>query len=106
SKGIFIDNINGYKDHVHALISMGKDQTIAKVMQNIKGESSFWINKKKKTTLKFEWQDDYWAVSIGMGQLKNLRAYIRNQVRHHGKVAFENEIDVLEKEYGLQRIKD
>ena len=44
-KGIHIDFINGYVQHVHCLISLGTDQTIEKIMQLIKGESSFWINK-------------------------------------------------------------
>jgi len=43
-KKIFLKAINGYTDHLHCLISLGKDQTISKVSQLIKGESSFWIN--------------------------------------------------------------
>ncbi|PWB19858.1 transposase, partial [Flavobacterium sp. HTF] len=46
-KGIFIDFINGYADHCHCLISLGVDQNIQKIMQLIKGESSYWINKNK-----------------------------------------------------------
>lgn len=42
-KEIFLQAINGYTEHVHCLISLGKDQTISKVSQLIKGESSFWI---------------------------------------------------------------
>lgn len=60
SKDIWLDSIGGYVDHVHCLISLNKDQTISKVAQLIKGESSFWINKNKLTESKFEWQDDYW----------------------------------------------
>ena len=47
SKGIYLDFINGYTDHVHCLISLGVDQTLEKIMQLIKGESSFWINKNR-----------------------------------------------------------
>ena len=43
-KGIYIDFINGYTDHVHCLVSLGIDQSMSKIMQLIKGESSFWIN--------------------------------------------------------------
>ena len=45
SKDIYIDYVNGYVEHVHALISMKSGQTISKIMQLIKGESAFWINK-------------------------------------------------------------
>ena len=54
-KNIFIDHINGHKDHCHCLISLGSDQTIQKIVQLIKGESSFWINKYQLTKQKFEW---------------------------------------------------
>jgi len=106
TKGIFIDHINGEREHIHALISLSKNQRIAEIMQYLKGGSSFWINKHKKTTLKFEWQDDYYAVSIGIGQLETLRAYIRNQVSHHRKTSFEDEIDLMIREYGLERCRD
>ena len=105
-KGIYIDHINGYHEHLHALISLGGQQTVSEIMQKIKGESSFWINKNKMTRLKFEWQDDFYAVSIGMSQAENLRKYIRNQEEHHKNVPFQEELDSLIGEYQLQRIKD
>jgi len=105
-KGIFLDHINGYYEHLHALISMGGNQNISDIMRKIKGESSFWINKNKLTRLKFEWQDDFYAVSIGMDHLENLRKYIRNQMQHHGIASFEEEINNLIEEYHLERILD
>jgi len=105
-KGIYIDHINGYHEHLHALISLGGNQTVSEIMQKIKGESSFWINKNKLTRLKFEWQDDFYSVSIGMSQIDNLRKYIRNQYQHHQKVAFQEELDSIIKEYKLQKMRD
>jgi REP element-mobilizing transposase RayT len=40
-KGIYLDTIGGYIEHVHTLISLGSEQTVSKVAQLIKGESSF-----------------------------------------------------------------
>ncbi len=105
-KGIYIDHINGYLEHLHALISLGGKQNISEIMQKIKGESSFWINKNKLTRLKFEWQDDFYAVSIGMNQLEYLREYIRNQVKHHQHVSLEEELNKLIEEYNLEIMKD
>jgi hypothetical protein len=76
------------------------------LLQKIKGESSFWINKNKLTRLKFEWQDDFYSVSIGMEQLDTLREYIRNQVEHHRKISFQEELDKLIKEYKLKQELD
>jgi putative transposase len=63
-KDIFLQAINGYTEHIHCLISLGKDQSISKISQLIKGESSFWISKNNLTSEKFIWQDDYFAVSV------------------------------------------
>jgi putative transposase len=64
AKGIYLDFINGYVDHVHALISVGADQSIAKVAQLLKGESSHWANQQQLTRRKLEWQDEYIAISV------------------------------------------
>jgi len=105
-KNIYIDHINGYTEHLHALVSLGGKQNISEIMQNIKGESSFWINKNKLTKLKFEWQDDFYAVSIGMPQLDSLREYIRNQNNHHKIVSWQEELNRLESEYKIIRMRD
>jgi putative transposase len=100
-KGIYIDHINGYLEHLHALISLGGKQNISDIMQLIKGESSFWINRNKLARTRFEWQDDFYSVSIGMEQLERLRQYIRNQPRHHKRILFGDELDEIIKEYDL-----
>jgi len=105
-KGIFVDFVNGYADHCHCLVSLGVDQTILKVMQLIKGESSFWINKHGLTTEKFEWQDEYFAVSVSESMIDRVRNYIKNQEEHHKKKTFQEEYDELIIKYGFQHFKD
>ena len=105
-KGIFVDFVNGYADHCHCLVSLGVDQTIQKVMQLIKGESSYWINKHGLTTEKFEWQDEYFAVSVSESMIDRVRNYIKNQEEHHKKKTFQEEYDELIIKYGFQHFKD
>lgn len=104
-KGIYIDFINGYSDHCHCLVSIGVDQTIQKVMQLIKGESSFWINKNELTKEKFEWQDEYFAVSVSESMINKVREYIKNQEEHHIKKTFQQEYDEFISKYGFERCK-
>jgi REP element-mobilizing transposase RayT len=52
-KGIWLDSVNGHKEHLHCLISLGREQTISKIAQLIKGESSFWINNNDLIPQKF-----------------------------------------------------
>ncbi|MDY7393960.1 IS200/IS605 family transposase [Aureibaculum sp. 2210JD6-5] len=105
-KGIFIDFINGYSDHCHCLVSLGRDQTIQKVMQLIKGESSFWINKQNLTKKKFQWQDEYFAVSVSESMIDKVRNYIKNQEIHHGKRVLKMNIKNLFQNLDLRIINN
>jgi len=104
-KDIWLDCVNGYNNHAHCLISLGKEQSISKVAQLIKGEASFWINQNKLTIPKFEWQDDYWAVGLSESHLPSVRKYIHNQEAHHSKKTFSEEINHFVKKYGWELIK-
>ncbi len=99
-KGIWLDCINGYQEHAHCLISLGKEQTISKVAQLIKGESSYWINQHNLTSEKFVWQDDYWIVGVSESHLESVRKYIHNQEIHHSNQSFESEINKFMEKYG------
>ena len=105
-KNIFIDFVNGYDNHCHCLVSLGIDQTIQKTMQLIKGESSFWINKHDLIKQKFEWQDEYFAVSVSESGIDKVREYIKNQEAHHHKKTFEQEYNNFISEYNFQKFND
>lgn len=100
-KAIYLDSINGYTDHVHCLISLSVDQTISKTVQLLKGESSFWINKEKLCKQKFEWQEEYFAVSVSHSQIDVVRRYIKNQEQHHSHKTFQQEYDEFMASYSF-----
>lgn len=107
AKGIYIDFINGYEDHCHCLISLGINQSVDKVMQLIKGESSFWINNNKElfpnlNGRKFEWQDEYFALSVSESVVDKVRNYIKNQEEHHRKKTFQEEYDEIIEKYKIK----
>jgi putative transposase len=105
-KRIWVDTVNGYKEHVHALISLDKNMTIANTMQLMKGESVFWLNKSPLVKEKIHWQDDYFAVSVGQSQLERVRNYIRNQEEHHKRKPYEQEVNEFMEKYGWTKFKD
>ncbi|WP_313600249.1 IS200/IS605 family transposase [Epilithonimonas vandammei] len=100
-KGIVIDVVNGYSDHCHCLISLSTNQTIEKVVQLIKGESSFWINKNNLTEEKFAWQDEYFAVSVSESMIEKVRNYIINQEKHHLTKSFSEEYEEFISKYNF-----
>ena len=99
-KNIWLDIVGGYYDHIHCLLSLGRDQSISKVSQLIKGESSFWINHNGITIQNFTWQDDYWAVSVSESHLETVRAYIQQQEEHHRIKSFTEEVNDFMEKYG------
>ena len=103
-KGIFLQAVNGYSDHIHCLISLGKEQNIAQVSQLIKGESSFWMNKNNIVPTSFAWQDDYFAVSVSQSHVERVVNYIKNQERHHSSVSLAEEVDEFVNKYGFQLV--
>jgi REP element-mobilizing transposase RayT len=103
-KGIFLDHLNGHLEHVHALISMNSNQSIDKVVMLLKGESSFWINKTGLINGHFEWQDEYFAVSVSESLVPKVRNYIANQEEHHRRKRFQVEYDELMNRYGFNRL--
>lgn len=83
SKGIRIDRVNGYVDHVHFLFSLRPQQSVARIMNQVKGESSRWINQHKLTPKPFAWQNDYYACSVSERNLNRVRDYLDHQEEHH-----------------------
>ena len=102
-KDIYIDFINGYCEHVHCLISLGSGQNIDKILMLLKGESSHWINKNKFLQKKFEWQDEYFAVSVNESAVNRVRDYIKNQEEHHKKRSFQEEYNEFMRKYGFEK---
>lgn len=100
-KQIYVDKLNGYTDHLHCLFGLNADMTLAKTLQLIKGESAYWINKEKVTPVKFEWANEYYAVSVSESALEDVRAYIDNQEEHHKKTTFAEEVEEFLREHNF-----
>jgi putative transposase len=96
-KGIFIESIGGWSEHLHLLISLGREQTIAKVAMLIKGESARWFNQQHFIRDKLYWQDDYFALSVSETQVNKVRSYIEGQEEHHRAKPFSEEFDAFRK---------
>jgi REP element-mobilizing transposase RayT len=105
TKGIYIDFLNGNSEHLHCLMLLRCDHTLAFVMQMIKGESSHWINKNKLTKVKFEWADEYYAASVSESHVVRVREYIKNQDVHHRIKSWDEENTKLVEQWGFSKHK-
>ncbi len=104
-KDILMEIVGGHNNHVHCLFRLKNDQTIEKVMQLIKGESSFWFNKTNMNQNKLNWQKEYFAVSVSESQVDTVRNYISNQEEHHKKKTWDEEYNEFITKYGFKVLK-
>ena len=95
--------INGMPDHLHILIGMRPTQSISALMQDIKANSSKWINEKRFLKIRFEWQEGYGAFSYSKSHVSSVIDYIKNQEQHHAIKTFQDEylefLNLCEVEY-------
>ena len=88
--------VNGMEDHIHLLVRLAPKQSPAKFVKDLKGSSSHLLNHaidghQINSVAAFQWQPGYSAFSVSEKDLPTVRAYIRNQKRHHrGKRLVEN----------------
>ena len=94
--------IGGMFDHVHVLFGMRPTQSISDLMQDIKGSSSLWINKKRLIRGKFSRQEGYGAFSYGKSQIDRVVKYIEQQEKHYKKRDFAEEYLKLLKLFGVE----
>ena len=104
-KSIHIHALDGYRDHMHCLISLRNDQAIGKIVQLIKGESSHWLNNHVFLKNKFAWAEDYYASSVSPSGVQAVKNYIANQEEHHKQITCAEEIEQLLREVTLTNKK-
>lgn len=90
--------INGMPDHVHVFFGMRPNQSLSDLMQDIKGDSSKWINQKGFINGRFSWQEGYGAFSYSKSHVDHVINYIKKQEIHHRRKSFiEEYFEFLEK---------
>lgn len=94
--------INGMPDHIHILFGMRPTQALSDLVQEIKSNSSKWINEKKFLSTRFEWQDSFGAFSYGKSQVDVVIKYINNQEKHHSKKSFIEEYREFLELFGVE----
>jgi putative transposase len=90
---IYLDCINGVEDHLHLLVRLRTDQSVADIVKTIKGNS--WEYFKNDADKYISWQDGFAVFSVSPDQLKNVRRYIYNQEKHHRDKTFSDEIKMI-----------
>jgi REP element-mobilizing transposase RayT len=91
--------INSVPDHIHILFRLSKNYALAKVVEEVKKQSSKWM--KEKGVNGFTWQIGYGAFSVSSYKVDVVTNYIIRQKEHHKIVTFKDEIEKFIKEYNV-----
>ena len=95
--------INSMPDHIHIFTGLRPHQAISSLIQNVKTESTKWINENKLSPGRFAWQNGFGAFSYSKSHVNRVIRYIQNQEAHHKRETFLNEykkmLDAFEVEY-------
>ena len=81
----------GMTDHVHLLVSMGREWAVSDLVRDIKSNSSGWVHDSFSDMAHFAWQAGYGAFSVSASQLSLVKHYIANQKVHHATQSFQEE---------------
>jgi putative transposase len=97
--GIFVHAIGGAEDHIHLLIQIPPQLSLAKAVLAIKSNSSRWANEQGH---EFGWQQGYAAFSVSASRIAEVIRYIEMQESHHRRMKFEAELVALLKKHGVE----
>ena len=81
----------GMPDHVHLLVSLSREASIADTVRQINGSSSKWIHDSIPDWRGFAWQAGYAAFAVSYSHIEIVKEYIATQADHHRTVTFQEE---------------
>lgn len=90
---IFVHEIGGMEDHVHMLIEIPLPMAFSDAIKEIKTGSSQWMGPR------FGWQVGFGVFGVSESNVDKVISYIRNQERHHRKMAYDEEFIALLKKH-------
>ena len=89
--GSVLIEAGGMPDHIHLLVSLGRQASVADTVRAIKSNSSRWVHETFPNRAAFAWQSGYGAFSVSYSNVEAVREYIRGQEEHHKVRTFQDE---------------
>lgn len=84
---------NAMPNHVHLLVRLPPTVLLSEFIGQVKGATSFRVNKELQPNPKLRWQEGYGVLSLRQDEVKSVARYIDTQESHHSK---NNLSDLLE----------
>ncbi len=91
--GLYLHSIGGIQDHIHMLIYIPPKLAVADAVGQIKGSSSFFVNKELAGDSELYWQHGYCVITVSEDNFQRVNNYIENQEDHHQGNSLWNELE-------------
>ena len=93
---------NGPGDQVHVATILNQKRPLMEILQELKQSSSKWIHQEFPDLRAFAWQDGYAAFTVSHSGMPQVVEYIAQQVPHHHRQTFVEELIALLERHGVQ----
>jgi putative transposase len=87
---------NAMPDHVHILVRLPPTVAIAQFIGEVKGATSFRVNRDVKPGFKLRWQEGYGVLSLRKDEVEKVSRYIDDQERHHANGRLSSLLEMTE----------
>lgn len=87
--------VGNTEDQIHMVVSINPNLKISELVAEIKGASSYYINKETSFTL--YWQDGYGCLSIDKSSLPRIITYVLKQKERHSlKQGIQTSLEIVD----------
>jgi putative transposase len=94
--------VGGVEDHVHLLCRFARTITQSEWVKELKRVSNLWLKEQKRDFCDFQWQGGYADFRVSQSNVEQVTRYINDQVEHHQKQTFQEELRALLRKHNLE----
>ncbi len=98
--------IGGQEEHLHLLLGIHPEVTVADMLRLIKANSSKWLNEHGHRRGWFRWQPGYVAFTVSPEQVPKVQRFIINQQDVHRQMSFGQEYRRVIEKHGFDLEED
>ena len=91
--------VGGHRNHIHILCLLSRKVSQAKLVEEIKKQSSKWMKTIDPKYADFYWQRGYGIFSVNPAQVDIIIRYIQNQEEHHRNYSYQDEVRKIYRKY-------
>jgi putative transposase len=92
----------GMPDHVHLLVSLSREMSVASAVALAKSNSSKWIHETFVDKRDFVWQTGYGAFAVSYSNIDGVKKYLAGQEEHHRTRTFQDEFRAFLKRHRIE----